>query len=391
MKAYNEQWIHNRAVLAQAERWYRQQLLTDEQISVVRKTYPVEFRRTNGFIEIGLFLFTTVAILGTYLLMTTIVSSGLDDRYTYGLFNLLFGLALVVGSHLIINRGSLYRNGVDNAFVVTLTGFLAMGFNQFLPATSPFWAYCLFTLPLLLLVLWYYGDTLIAFLTLATFYTFIFDGLLNFSWGKDALPFVMMGVSGILYAITRQSVNRLVVSPYYADPVNLIQWITLIVLAAGGNYYVVREMNGVLLSSGLPDTPEITLPWLFWLLTFLIPTIYLWQGFTKKNRMLIILGGVGIMAAVATVHEYRGWLSLNVFVAVSGLVLIGIAVAGIRYFHEPRNGFTDAADEESPDNFFVNAETIGAIQATAGAQHTPKDNLRFGGGNFGGGGSEGNY
>ncbi|GAB3513485.1 hypothetical protein GCM10027341_55600 [Spirosoma knui] len=391
MKAYNEQGIYNRAVLVQAEPWHRQQLLTDDQMAVVRKTYPVEFRRTNGFIEIGLFLFTTVAILGTYLLLTTIVSSGLDDRHTYGLFNLIFGLALVVGNHLIINRGSLYRNGVDNAFVVTLTGFLAMGFNQFLPATLPLWANCLFTLPLLLLILWYYGDTLIAFLTLATFYTFIFDSLLDVTWGKDVLPFVMMGVSGILYAITRQSVNRFVVSPYYADPVNLIQWIALIVLAAGGNYYVVREMNGVLLGSGLPDAPEINLPWLFWLLTFLIPTIYLWQGFTKKNRMLIILGSIGIMAAVATVHEYVGWLSLNVFLAVSGLALIGIAVAGIRFFSQPRSGFTDAPDDDSPDSFFVNAETIGAIQATAGAQQTPKDNLRFGGGNFGGGGSEGQY
>jgi hypothetical protein len=391
MKAYNEQWIFNRNVLIQAERWHRQQLLTDGQIATIQKKYTVEFRQTNGFIEIGLFLFTTVAILGTYLLLTSIFSGSLDDRNTYAVFNLFFGIALAIGSHLLINRGGLYRNGVDNAFVVTLTGFLAFGFNQFLPSTLDLWTNCLLTLPLLLIVLWYYGDTLIAFLALATFYTFIFDGLLQFSWGKDALPFVMMGVSGILYVMTRQSFNRLIVSPYYADPVNLIQWIALIVLAASGNYFVVREVNGLLTKPHPHEVPEINLRLLFWVLTFLIPAVYVWQGATKKNRMLIILGIIGVIAAVTTVHHYAALVDLNVFLTLSGLALIGLAVLGIQYLRQPRNGFTDAPDEDSPNEFFVNTETLGAIQATAGAQHTPKDDLRFGGGKFGGGGSDGNY
>ena len=407
MKAYNETWVRNRAVVQQAEQWHRQRLLTDAQIDAIRRSFPFEFRQTNGFLEVGLFLFTVVAILSCYLLPATAIGSLLDDRTTSGLFNIASGIGLGLVGRLLINRRQLYRNGVDNAFVVMLTGFLAFGFNQFLPTDLTIATYCLLTLPLLLLVLWYYGDTLIAFVTLATFYAFVFDGMLSFSWGKAALPFVMMAVSGVLFMLVR----RIDKSPYYADPLNLAQWVALIVLAAGGNYFVVRELNGLLMDPvpGQPvpanapwsGIPEITLSWLFWLLTFAIPAAYLQLGLTRKNRMLIILGGLGLIAAVITLHEYTALLPLNVALTLGGLVLIGLAVAIIRFLRQPtaverrpadyRNGFTDDPDYESPDQFFVNMGTAVAMQAATGAQQQPKESVRFGGGDFGGGGSEGKY
>ena len=402
MKAYNETWVRNRAVVQQAEQWHRQRRLTDAQIDAVRRSFPFEFRQTNGFLEVGLFLFTVVAILSCYLLPATVIGSILDDRTTSGLFNIGSGIAIGLVGRLLINRRQLYRNGVDNAFVVMLTGFLSFGFNQFLPTDLTIATYCLLTLPLLLLVLWYYGDTLIAFIAVATFYTFVFDGMLQFSWGRAALPFVMMAVSGGLFVVVRQ-IDK---SPYYSDALNLAQWVALIVLTAAGNYFVVRELNGLLLDTvpGQPvpdDAPEIALPGLFWLLTFVIPAAYLQQGLTRKNRMLIILGGLGLIAAVITVHEYTELLPLNVALTLGGLVLIGLAVAVIRFLRRPitaeehvssyRSGFTDDPDYESPDQFFVNVSTAVAMQAATGAQHPPKEGVRFGGGDFGGGGSEGKY
>ncbi|GAB2576728.1 hypothetical protein [Spirosoma areae] len=396
MKAYNEQWIYNRSVLEQSERWHRQQVLSDEQIAAVRKAYPVEFRQTNGFLEIGLFLFTTVAILACYLLPASLFWSALESQTGYGVFNIASGIAVGLVGRLLINRRLLYRNGIDNAFVVTMAGLLAFGVNQLLPDGLSVAIHCLLTLPVLLLVLWYYGDTLIAFSALATFYAFVFDSLLDISWGKDALPFVMMGVSGGLYVLAKQILKNKPEPLYYTDPLNLVQWIALIVLAASGNYFVVRELNGVLLDaqpgvSVNTGAPEIALPALFWLLTFAIPAIYLWQGLMKKNRMLLILGALGLIAAVATLHEYTALVPLNVALTLGGLILIGIAVFGIRYLTQPKHGFTDAPDDDSPNEFFINMATIAAIQATAGASHGPKDDLRFGGGTFGGAGSEGNY
>ena len=402
MRAYNETWIRNRGVVQQADLWHRQRLLTDAQLEKIRQAFPFDFRQTNTFIEIGLFLFTVVVIMSCYLLPASIISGLLDNRGTSALFNIGFGVAIGLVGRVLIERRQLYRNGVDNAFVVMQTGFLAFGFNQLLPANMTLATYCLLTLPLLLLVLWYYGDTLIAFIAVATFYTFVFNGMLQFSWGKNALPFVLMAVSGVLFVTAR----RVYKSPYYADPLNLVEWLALIVLAASGNYYVVREVNGLLLDVPLRQlaraiAPEITLPALFWLLTFAIPAAYLQQGLVRKNRMLIILGGLGLIAAVMTLQKYVMLLSLNVALTVGGLVLIGLAVAAIWFLHQQAtrdgrsnglwNGFTDDPDYESPSQVFINAGTTAAMQVAGKAPHEPKDELRFGNGNFGGGGSEGNY
>lgn len=402
MKAYNEAWIRNRAVVQQAEQWHRQRWLTDAQIATVRRSFPFEFRQTNGFLEVGLFLFTVVAIMSCYLLPASVIASLLDNRETSALFNLAFGIGIGLVGRLISNRRQLYRNGLDNAFVVMQTGFLAFGFNQLLPTDLIIGTYCLLTLPLLLLVLWYYGDTLIAFIILATFYTFVFDGMLQFSWGKAALPFVMMAVSGALFLIAR----RVDKSPYYADSLNIMQWVALVVLAASGNYYVVRELNGLMMDASVrPSTtwtaPEIALPWLFWLLTFIIPAVYLQQGLARRNRMPIILGGLGLVAAAVTLHAYVALLPLNAALTLGGFVLIGLAVAMIRFLRRPGpiegrparfwSGFTDDPDYESPNQLFVNVGTAVAMQAATGASHQPDKGVRFGGGDFGGGGSEGGY
>ncbi len=344
MKAYNETWVRNRAVVEQAEQWHRQRRLTDAQIEEVRRSFPFEFRQTNGFLEVGLFLFTIVAIMSCYLLPAVAIGTLLDDRVLSGEFNVAAGIIIGLVGRLLINRRQLYRNGADNAFVVMLTGFLAFGFNQLLPTDLTIATYCLFTLPLLLLVLWYYGDTLIAFITVATFYAAVFDGTLRFAGGKAALPFVLMAVSSGLFV----AVRRIDKSPYYADPLNLVQWVALIVLAAAGNYFVVRELNSLLMEtvpgrSGVApgeSTPgESTLdeftPGLFWFFTFVIPAAYLYLGLSRKNRMLIILGGLGLIAAVMTVHEHTGLLPLNVALTLGGLVLISLAVVIIRLLRRP--------------------------------------------------------
>ncbi|AQG79858.1 hypothetical protein [Spirosoma montaniterrae] len=401
MKAYNEQWIENRAVVEQAERWHRQRLLTDSQLAAIRPAYPFEFRQTNGFVEIGLFLFTVLVITGVYLLLMTTLLTGLyDNRVAFGVINIGIGVGLGFIGRYYIQQGQLYRNGTDNAFAVMTTSYLAFGLNLLLPEGLTVASYCLLTLPLLLLALWYYGDTLLAFATLTTFYVAVFDGMLQVSWGKAALPFVMMGVSGLLYWLARRP-QMPFQKLYYLDSVLLAQWISLIVLAAAGNYFVVRELNGLLLDvppgQFAPEsTPEIALPALFWFLTFALPVFYGWRGLLRKDRIRIILGALGLIAAVMTLHEYVALLPLNVALTLGGLVLVTLAVAGIRYLRtdvpgRSNAGFVDTPNDDSPDTLLANLQTIAAIQAASGASHGSKDNLRFGDGNFGGGGGEGRY
>ncbi|QJW88937.1 hypothetical protein HNV11_05835 [Spirosoma taeanense] len=390
MKLYNESWVKNRDIVQQANQWHRQSLLTDEQLDRIRQAYPINFWRPNPFVEIGLFLFTMVAMVGGYALLALLLGELFDT--VFGLFNLLMAIGTGTLAYVMINRRQYYHNGVDNALIIGTAALAVAAVTSLLPSSPPFWTICAIALPVLLALVWYAGDTLVMFVALVMFYGLIFDGLLEFSWGRPALPFVLIVVSEVAFQAAKRAERR----PYYADAFNLTEWVALIVLVASGNYFVVREINGLLLPSapGQPvfaDAPEIGLAALFWVLTLAIPVAYLWQGLARKNRMLLILGGVGLIAAVATVQEYTEWVPLNVALTLGGLILIGMAVGVIRFLQQPRNGFTDVPDEESPNEFFTNVETIGAMQAATGTQHGPNDKLRYGGGDFGGGGSEGKY
>ena len=399
MKAYNEQGIYNREVVWQVERWFKRGLLTREQMTTVVRDYPVPFRQTNGILEIGLFLFTTIAVIGTFLLLITVVSGSLDERTSFGVFSIVFGVGAGIVGGQLVRRKQLYRNGVDNAFAVLTTGFLTLGLLLFMPESLTIATYCLLALPFLGLALWYYGDTILAFVTLATFYTFVFDEMIQFGGGITALPFVLMIVSAVLYVVVtsfnRRSteLKQIIRLIYYADPLKLVESLSLVMLVASSNYFVVREVNALLLKTGHTVSPELALSWLFWLLTFIIPGAFLTRGFLRKDRLLINIGGLGLIAAVATLHYYTALVPLNVALTLGGLLLAGLAVAGIRYLQagRSRHGFTDAPDDDVKDGLGINAELLTTIQATAGAQQNPKEGVRFGGGDFGGAGSEGRY
>lgn len=399
-KAYNQTWIRNQDVLQQADRWHRQGLLTDAQQATVQATYPVGFLQTNSFLEIGLFLFTTVVILAVYLLVLPFASAIENDRLVYGLVNAGFGVAVGIVGAVLINKRKLYRNGVDNAFVVMATGFVAFGLNQFIPEGVSLSTHCLLTLPLLLLVFWYYGDTLIALLAVITLYTLIYNATLHTDAGRTLLPYTLMLASAALYFVSTWLL-RFEKTTYYLDGLHLGQWLGLSMLLVSSNYYVVRELNGVLADSvrqldNLQDQPlrapgTLALPGLFWVLTFSLPLLYLWLGTTRRDRMLLILGLTGLTGALATVHSYWHLIPTNAAMTVGGFILIGLAVLGIRHLRTPANGFTDAPDDDSNDTNGSVPTVPAALQINQAMPPAAQSNIRFGGGKMGGGGAGESY
>ena len=388
MKAYNETDIRNQVIVAHAERWQRQQLLANEQLTAVRQAYPFRFRSGNAFIDIGLFIFTLVAAGGSFGLLALTLGDLINTRPAEGITCLLLGLGTGYLTTQLTRTGQYYRNGVDNALILVAAAFLVAGVHLLLPSGKPLWLNCLIDLPILLAVIWYFGDVLMTLAALIAFYTMIFSGLLEVSFGKMVLPFVLMVVSAVLYGLAWQFPKH-TRSLYYTDAVTLVDWVALIVLAASGNYYVVRELNSLLLNPAPANVPEIALPALFWTLTFAIPTAYLGFGLRRKDRILLILGIFGWVAAVATMRVYVVWLPFSLFLAVCGAVLIAMAVVTVRALKADRSGFTDAPDDESPREFWGNAQTLAAMHGVSGTH--PPDGVKFGGGDFGGGGAEGKY
>lgn len=397
MHAYNPNSVRNRAIRQQADRWQREGLLSTEQRTAIQQAHPVSFRDSNTFAEIGSFIFTVIATGGAYALLLLFMSSLMDNSPAFGFFNALVSLGLLVLARNLISQANFYRNGPDNALIVLSAAFLLSAFNVWLPDDTTLGLRFLLAVPFLLLSVLYYGDVTVAFLALLAFYVGLFSGMLEFPWGQAALPFVLMAVSLGLHLLFRIIKARLPKETYfyYVDALTLAEWATLIVLAAAGNYFVVRELNGLLMEvppgEPRPETaPQIALTGLFWVLTFLIPGVYAYLGLTRKSRLFVVLALLGLAAAASTVRFYYPLLPLSIHLTLVGTALIGAAVLAIRYLQKPRFGFSDVADEDSPKQFFLNAETLSAISATGATLNRTPD-MKFGGGDFGGGGAGKEY
>ncbi|MGA0555470.1 hypothetical protein ACO2Q8_02390 [Larkinella sp. VNQ87] len=389
MKAYNETWVRNKQILEYTASWRRQGLLDEATEQRIQARFPVGFRPSNGFIEVGLFVFSIVAISGSYFLLTTLFAKLFDNDILYSLFNIAFGLGIGLLVGYLIKSRHYYRSGVDNAMVVAAVALVCGGFVGLFPDQLPLWQYCFLLLPLVLLSVWYYSDLLLTMAAFATITIGMFDLMLAFSFGKQLLPFVLLMVSVGMYVLARLYENRdqLV---YWRDNFILLEWLSLSLLLISCNYFAVRQFNYWTLDLRPAEAPEIAWAGLFWFLTITTPIALLYFGLRQKERPLLIMGVVGWGLALATWRYYHPQFSLELYLIINGILLIVTAILLIRYLRVPRYGFTDRPDEESPKDFLPNAELLSTIHTTSG-HLTPKDDLRFGGGDFGGGGSGERY
>ena len=161
----------------------------------------------------------------------------------------------------------------------------------------------------------------------------------------------------------------------------------LVVFYAAGNYFVVREGNAAL--NDLPGpSPEVALAGLFWFLTFAVPLLYLYAAIRWTNLAFLVLGSVALVASLVTLHHYHPIISGDLATALLGLAGIVTAVGLMRYLKEPKKGFIYEPEESS--EWSTLAGSIAASEIGHSASDTPQG-PKFGGGNFGGGGSGEGY
>ena len=164
----------------------------------------------------------------------------------------------------------------------------------------------------------------------------------------------------------------------------MVQTISLIIFYAAGNYYVVDHLNQVL--NG--PTATMSLKPFFWVWTMVIPPAYLAYGLTKKNVLMARIGLMLNFAALYTFRTYVHIMSLEMALTLAGAVLLAITYGVIQYLKTPKHGYTYADIENNTDN--LNAEAL-FTAATLTVAHRAEPDSKFGGGDFGGGGSGGKF
>jgi uncharacterized membrane protein YgcG len=167
----------------------------------------------------------------------------------------------------------------------------------------------------------------------------------------------------------------------------------LITFYAAGNYYVVQTLGGEFNSNVNIIAPK-ALPFggFFWAWTILLPFIYLGLGIRKKDAILLRIGLILIAAAAITFRTYYHILPVDIMLATVGAAVLGTAYTIMQYLKTPKHGFTYAEldDSNMMDNLKVESLIIAETFAKAPAAPA-NDGVKFGGGDFGGGGSSDSF
>ncbi len=380
MKAYIENWVENLKFKSKLESWFKSSLLNQEELDLGNNYFKEDFYKPNWFILIGLFIFTNIAILFTTTTFLAMVGI-FDSEIGLSIALLIVSIGSFVGLEYFIKIRKLYRSGIDNALL-----YLALGFLYFSILIFFDFSISVYYFPLILFVICIpafirYSDPLISVTLFFSFFTFVFLFASSFPLGKTILPFLLMSFSILVYFISK----RTLISLYYIDALQIIETLSFIVFYLAGNYLVVREANAILNN----NSPSIEIPFgvLFWVFTFTIPFIYIFIGIQKKDRKAIIVGLLTFVFSIFTFRYYFSVLRLEWAFVLGGLFLISFSLLALKYLKISRFNLSIEYFEATK---FSKLESILAAQAFQ-SNTSSDDNLKMGGGDFGGSGSEQSY
>ena len=375
-KAYNEGWIENLHILNAADDWFTQKQLTKEQLDEAEKAFPVEFYRPGIFIKIGLFIFTLIACsFASGFISLFLIDNG--GKLSISAVSYVCMIGFIFFLERLIKEKKLYHSGVDNALLYAAMGAAVVPMFVLFEHLQV-WQYCIIMLVVSVAATLRYADLLTAAGSFLLLLALLGDMMMKFALGKALLPFAIMILSAVVYFLIKKEK-----STYYHDCRKVIEVLSLTTFYLGGNYLVVREGNALLNDLNLPLAPQIAFAPLFYIFTLGIPFIYIFFGIKKHDRLMLILGLLAFAFSVYTYRHYYAHFTVAQGLALAGMFMIALSASLIKYLHSPKHGISD---EEEGKRKLANLEALIAAQHLG---QTPEqaNNVEFGGGNFGGGGS----
>lgn len=379
MIAYNKQQLDSREIVLEAEKAFRKKLITPEELGNIKAAHPVDLYTPNMYLRIGLFILSLIIGIFSYGFLCLSMLSGASENAFIGI-NIFFAIGSFIVLELLVKEKKHYKSGADAALMWMCGGALIGAVILFAEGTAPV------TTGIFVFVvsMWFFlrfADQVMGWTAQLALLFILIEMLQSL---RLTLPFVIIGVSLGMYwclgRLARQELFR-----HYKSVMRGMQALALLTLYAGGNYFVVRQVNEAWFGlSGLP------MGWIFWVLTVAIPLLYLFLGLSRKDQVLLRVGLILVAAVVFTVRYYHSVAPLEVAMTVGGSVMILFAYFIIRYLKVPKHGFTSEEDDEKGTLEALQIESI-VISQSFKTGAPGKDRFDFGGGGASGGGASGQF
>ncbi len=382
--AYNQEWIYNLQVIKQAKRWMKHDLLQPDQFIAIKDSYQSPLFHPNFAIRILLFIATVIAASGMIGLVM-LVFSGADDT-VIATVSILSGLAAFLMLERAFIKKNHYKSGVTEGMAYMACGLVIVGVAMLVDFDSII-AIQLVCLTVFAIAAFRYLDLMLTLAFMITLSWMIFyhayeaGGIF-----RGIIPFVFILLFSAGYFLL-QKFNKRDDLKLWSDNLLILEVCCLVLVYAGGNYLVVRELSESMMNLLIEPGQDIPFAFFFYFLTVAIPVGYLWAGIQTKNTVLLRIGLVALAFSVFTFKYYYSFGHPEITLTVAGLISILVAVLLMRYLKKERNGFTS---ENILTSAWANLNVEAfVISQTMGGNQPEKIEVKemAGGGSTGGGGA----
>jgi uncharacterized membrane protein YgcG len=382
--AYNEQWVHGLHVIKLAKRWLKHGLIDEARFEAITQAYHTPVFHPNFAMRMLLFIATIIATSGVSGLVMLLFSEAGES--TIGVVCILFGVVAFIALERLFISKRHYKSGVTEGVAYMACGFIIGGVALLVDFDS--------VLAIQLVMLFVVGVAAFRYLDLVLTFCFI----ITLVWCvyyqfyeaggifRNIIPFVFIITFSGFYFFVRRLITRESLQVWNHNLL-ILEAGSLLLVYAGGNYLVVRELTVNMMGVVLEPDQDIPFAVLFYFFTLAIPLLYLFVGIKSKNIVLMRAGMVSLGFSVYTFKHYFLPDFTEVFLIVTGSLLIITVIALMRYLKAIKGGFT-SENILSSAWADLNAEAF-IISQTMGGNQPEKieTNETGGGGSSGGGGA----
>jgi hypothetical protein len=385
--------------------WAGEGFLTEAQYQRMEQETVCDLRRTNIFLRLVLFLFTLI-IVGAAVALFFVVFLSRSAAQTTGMFLMIFAAVSYAASEFAVSRAKLYRYGIEEALAACSVGLLCAGMQAALfglftgRSSSPALHGTEFLVPaagaISSLWIWHRFGLPYASLAAMIFVAWL-PGYWTSSHSAQHLIVAAFYAAGLLTVVAVRPRHRFT---YLNDQYSIAEALLWL-----GIYLAINLQHSSvnLLGQwwGGPRTAtEFSRPfyWATWALIWCLPPVVFARGLRRKDRFVIAVGAIVAILTFVTNKPYLGWQRHTWDPMLLGALLIGIAVLIRRWLAngpgEIRRGFT-AQRLSGKDKRWMNAGSaaFGLVSPNimTPSPQTSSPDVRFGGGDSGGGGATSDF
>lgn len=400
MRAYpasSEEALRTRGLLKD---WAGEGFVTQEQYQRMEQETASDLRRTNIFLRVVLFFFTLVIVAAAVALFFVVFLSRPREEAT-GILLLIFAAICYAAAELAVSQGRLYRYGIEEALLVCSVGLLCAGM-QFVwfeghSAALHQMEFVVFAVGAIAsLWIWHRFGLFYAFLAAMILAVFV-PGYWTWSHSAQHTIVAAFYVAGLMAVVAVRQGHRFT---YLDDGYSIAEAMLWL-----GIYLAINlQLSSVDLLGkwweGAGDATEFSRPfyWSTWVLTWCLPPVVLARGLIRKDRWVIGVGAVAAVLTLVTNKPYLGWQRHTWDPMVLGALLFGAALGIRRWLGRGAGGVRRGSTAQrlsGRDKRWMSAGTMAfGLVTPQSITPSPKaegPDVRFGGGDSGGGGASSDF